>query len=227
MKRSFAMPLMGVVIGAFFAASPAQSETIVYSNITTGPTAGYSKPAGYQIGDNLLLTSGGILDSVSFSVFNGTTSLDFLRTADLTVDFWNYSGTPGIYNKVGTLIYNDYTLGLDVGDYTTLSFANISNTQSILLKNDILAVLTITDMTGGADTAGQLLYNPPTIGSSGDWFYQDSGTGFQWMWFGGQPPIANFYWQVGVNKEPIPEPATCLLIGTGLAGLAAFRRKKF
>jgi hypothetical protein len=45
----------------------------------------------------------------------------------------------------------------------------------------------------------------------------DAGTTYHW------PTVDDFY--VGDPPAPVPEPATVLLLGTGLVGLAAFRKK--
>ena len=65
---------------------------IVYSNITNGPTAAFARawPPASEIGDELLMTGGGVLDSVDFSVFNNSSSAGPLQTADLTLNFYNF-----------------------------------------------------------------------------------------------------------------------------------------
>lgn len=68
-----------------------------------------------------------------------------------------------------------------------------------------------------ADT-GLLIYNPPTIGASDDVFMMDNVGLF---WFGGSP-VANFY----LETVPVPEPASLLVLGSGVMGLLALRRRR-
>ena len=63
-------------------------------------------------------------------------------------------------------------------------------------------------MTGGATKIGQVMMDPPTVGSSTDNFYMNGS----WYYFGGDP-VANMYWEVGV--VPVPEPAALGLLALG------------
>jgi hypothetical protein len=204
-----ARPLgMAPAIGA------ARDATVVYSDVTT-VTAAYSRanPPAEEIGDELLMTSGGILDTLKFSVYNGTaagTTPGDITTADLALKFYNFDAGTSTFVLAGTLNYTGATLNLAPTYYTIVSLTGLA-TNNIVLTDDVLATLTISNITGGATRAGQVLANPPTIGSSTNDFYR----GGSWYWFGSTGPIANFAWEIGV----VPEPASLLLIAVGALAL--------
>lgn len=57
-----------------------------------------------------------------------------------------------------------------------------------------------------------------------------SGNGFDptpgiWNFSAQGADLANFSWSASTDASPVPEPATMLLFGTGLIGLAGVRRK--
>ncbi|MBN2447313.1 MAG: PEP-CTERM sorting domain-containing protein [Phycisphaerae bacterium] len=202
-------------VGAVPSMGDSTRSTVVYSNVATA-TSGYSRlnPPAEEIGDELLTTGAGPLDSVTFSVYNSSNSTLPLTGADLTLKFYNYNSGTSSFDLAGTLAYDNVTFtGLTPGYYTMLTVSDIAQSQTINLSTDILATLTISDIQGGAERVGQILFNPPTIGSSTDDFYRDGA----WYWFGGSP-VANFGWEIGV----VPEPTALLLLG--LAGLLARRR---
>jgi hypothetical protein len=184
----------------------AQLGPVVYSNTTNGPNSAYSAACGTEIGDDLEMVSGGLWDSVKFSVYNSSNSASQLVSAELTVRMYNLVGSS--YEYAGGISFGAVALGLDPAYYTTLSASDLGS-FGIQLEPSVLATLVIDNCVwaGDAGDVGQVLYNPPTIGSSDDVFM----SGGSWYWFGGDP-VANFYWEVDV-----PEPATLMLLGFGLA----------
>ncbi|MDW8322202.1 MAG: PEP-CTERM sorting domain-containing protein [Armatimonadota bacterium] len=65
--------------------------------------------------------------------------------------------------------------------------------------------------------AGLLIYDPPTVGTSHNLFTLNNAGPY---WFGGNPR-ANFY----LETVPVPEPASLLVLSSGIMGLFALRRR--
>ena len=207
--------------GGSVSASP---RGTVYYDDTTTVTAGYTRPVtagtGSEIGDELLMTNTDVvyLDSCGFSIYNSTTGGNTLpiTTATITLRFYNYDMLSSSFVFAGGLAWNAVQLDLPVGYYTTFDVTDLYDPLNpIALTNDVLATMQLTNITGGSTRAGQVLANPPTVGSSADYFFRDGQLGW---WFSGNP-VANFYWKI----DGVPEPATLALLAVG--ALALIRRR--
>ncbi len=184
--------------------------TDVYRN-TGAPTAAYSANPGTYLGDDLVMTGGGVLSTIEFSVYASGSNARTFDQSDFTIDIYN--DTDGTY--VGTVDFGTVNWGsLPAGFYTTFAVTGLE-AQNILLPQSIDVIQHHANVVGGPKV-GQVLADPPSLGSSGDYFYIDDtaatppGTTQGWSYFGGNPK-ANFYWAVGV----VPEPAALALLALG------------
>lgn len=210
-----AVQLYGAPGGTPRAVSVYESTAVVYGTYDTEP--------GHINGDDLHMVSGGVLDTLSFTVFNAeATGGSPITTCDLTVDFYDMTGMTGTYpnwpptyTSVGQLTWTGIQLDLPAGYYTVVSAADISGIATINLPADILATLTITNVTGGAALVGTVAASPPGLGTSDPLQMFWDG---QWYNYGAGYP-ADLYWTVGI----VPEPGTLVMLALG--GLLMIRRR--
>lgn len=204
--------------------------TVVYDCTTTRTGYGFAGNPGTWIGDDLIMTTGGILDDVSFSIYNSyntgvNSSLDFVSS-----DLLFFDTTAGTY--LGGVTFSNIDLFTANGGvplapgYAVLLHATGLSGLGINLTSSIIAVEVLYNQSsqGTFTGMGQLMFTPPTVGSSLDRFYLDNtvatpaGTNVGFYFFSGNP-VANFYWEVGV----VPEPASFGLLALG--ALALIRRR--
>ena len=193
-------------------AGPFPPVNAAYSNTLAGRITNFSRNPGAWIGDDLTLETGGVVDSVSFSVYSSNTATTNVMSLDVEVVLERLADQ----SEIGRFTHHvDYSAigGLRPGWYSEETVTNLAplgisiNVAEVLIKARFFNVV-------GGTTLGQSIFNPPVVGSSADRFYLDDQTVNPpvtgWRWFSGNP-TANFLWQVTVvEPQPFGIPVTSL-----------------
>lgn len=212
------------ILMAFFYSPVAGADQVVYSNLSHATTGDYA-PAGYvafsrydnyePIGDEINLSEGGdllkefhlmlsssvptVLDSVSLSLVNNDGVVEWMGG-------YPYGPGKGLWSST---LYN-----VAVNGPTEVVFTVPEGTKVIL--PDTLTWL----VCAGSDVAGLATYDPPTVGSSPNYFWGFSGQDNNWYIQGLSHQVANF----GASVIAVPEPVSAGLLLAG--GLAVLRRRR-
>jgi len=205
---------LSIVIG-LVARAPAQS--IVYDNTTTSLNENFPLLPEWEVnsaeaGDEIWL--GGVDRQVTELrlIFNyrGTIPGSF----DALIRFREYDEAfqgPGAAFYESPLTQVQTTAGLH-----ELTFA----IPNVVVPDHFIWTIQAFNRQGSVGELGMAYFNPPTVGSSGDWLWQRGGnewTAYSW----GADPYANF----GARLTAVPEPASFAVVLAGL-GCHLRRRKK-
>jgi hypothetical protein len=209
-----------------------QAQVLVYDNLGTGATAGYSELNANNptYGDTLTLTSAGTLSLLGLSLYNSTSggNTGAIMTGTMLVNFYDnttaYAGGLISNPLLGTATLTwDYTAdgGLPPGSYDTATFdlsaLNINLTQNVLITQ------TFTQTTGTSLRNGFVLLGAPVVGASPSTVYIGStATAAGLYTFSGNP--GQMAYQVTIAA--VPEPTTLALAGLGGLALLGFRRRQ-
>ena len=181
---------------------------IIYDNTTTDlyVTIGGGYPP--EIGDEINLAGTGrvVTDFLFKEVHEINEPNPNLKTQ---VRFY---ANDGVGDSPGTLLYDS---GLMPGIVNSLSGLSVT-------VPDTFTWSVVVDGLASNDGFGLVYYNPPTIGSSGDWYWWHTSTGWLKMDY---PYVDNFGARVTAQDIPVPEPGSLLLLCLGIAGLAGIRKE--
>ena len=165
----------------------------------SGFTAGFL--VGTEFGDELKMTGQGRLASFSFSIANS--SSEDLYSVDVELKFYDVGMSFIASYDLGTVSFFGPG-GLPAGGWaTTINDIDLA-AAGIYLPMTVVCTQIFTNPVGSGaitDDIGPLLYDPPTVGASEDYFYWNGG----WWWFGSNP-VANFYYKLRVEDASPPVP---------------------
>jgi hypothetical protein len=221
-KESRLPKSLAVLSATLLAGATVMAQTIVFDN--TDPNnyleRFHSPGNGIEFGDEVTLAgTERILTDFSFEYF--ASALTGNETGEL---FFRLLDGPVIgegaaeRNTPGTILYSSGEFNISSG-FQTVSVSGIA-----IPVPDTFVWSVRFDGLEGAEEAGLLFYDPPTVGSSFDDFWQITPFGWETFVANGGAIPGNFAAQI----QAVPEPSTyafALLAGLGWLGFARYRRR--
>ncbi len=188
----------------------------VYDNTSVDTLYSVMFSAGYgQLGDQVQLAAPSQLASLETQFFN----LGADTTFDATLRFYS----TGTLTQIGSSFT---VIGLFIGAFESLNVA-FSNLGGLDVPADVIAMLSIGNLSADGDL-GLNLFNPPTVGSSSNqWLFADAGAGLVEVTT--SAGIDNVYFRISAVSAPtqdVPEPSTIWLVLALMPGLVCWRQRQ-
>ena len=206
--------MMKLIAALVLSAAVCPAGTFLYSNASTDllNTAVYGGNGYSEIGDQVHLVSPAWLTDLTVQFY----AIGADATFDAVLRFYNV-GSP-----VGSQIGGAFTLaGISIGAGLSQD-VTFSNLGFLLVPQDLIATLSVENVTGGGDV-GINLFDPPTVGtSSNGFFFANDGTGLAQV--SSETNMDNLYLVIG--GESTPEPAVEGITFAGLMLLVWYRQKR-
>ena len=216
MKKILIGAVAYILIAGMFSVSMAAVITNTSNDgiedFTNGNAYSYYQNSGSLVGS--VDTGGNIKDSADISNFLVDRGYSVSGLIQVNVEFYGWNGSPNGYaNYLGTT-GSDGKIDVNSGSYASGTWNTVLDT----------ALLNFYSVKAGNFSAIYLQNPADNVGS---WSTYD-------LWLarsvenpGNSKAISVSHYVAGLgDAAPVPEPATFLLLGSGLAGLAFYRRKR-
>ncbi len=208
--------LLAVAAGLATQVGAQTPAAVVYDNTSTNSFTGQFYGSQNEFGDQITLAGANFNRTITTFRFDYYLSHGVNGDEQATLTVYDASGPGGSPGKV---LFSDGPFNLNSGYNTvTDSGLNVKAPDSIIWTVKFTGV-------EGTEQAGLLFYNPPTVGSSFDDYWEKVNGVWTLNRFtpsGG--PVANF----GAQVLAIPEPSTvqyALLAGLVVLGVTIYRRQ--
>jgi hypothetical protein len=237
MKSTSKVAIRGVATCALLCAavSVTQTATIIKLNLGgVGPDVGMGAPAGQPAGilSTIDQTGGPAPPGDQLTAIEFTGFLNFIPDVNSSTASFSLNGlnAVGLANVFGSLVIQSYTGGVfslyDPSDNLLLQGPMANSALSGVLGPPGTGALFTTTL--GNVTAGSLLpfIAPGSVSLSMNMTNVNGGNGFTVA--GGGPQLNQFLADASISiaAEPVPEPASFLLLGLGSALAMAYGRRR-
>lgn len=229
MSRSRIEPTLAAVVTILGASLPLSTtaQTVVYDNTANNLHAIHS--TGEEYGDQIVLAGDSTLrtatafELIYYSNYN-------LAQGGVVRLYANDGPLVGGYSSPGELLYQSAAFDIQKSDSSdpnnvvgrTLSI-NLANT-GLVVPDKLTWTVSFSGTSSGANEAGVLVYDPPTVGSAGELFWKRNGPIWALTDLGN-----NVNGNFAAKLTAIPEPSTVALgsmAAIGWLALAGYRRSK-